>query len=248
VSTVRGGTRVVAGWTVALGLSLATGAAATAPPPGKEDMEEERREMVEEQIEQRGIENPRVLQAMRDVKRHLFVPPASRDDAYQDYPLAIGHGQTISQPYIVALMTEAIAPQPGDRVLEIGTGSGYQAAVLSLLVREVYSIEIVEPLGTAAAARLEELGYDNVQVRIGDGYRGWPDQAPFDAIVVTAAPPEVPQALVDQLADGGRMVVPVGTSYQELLVIEKKDGKVTKRALAPVRFVPMVKGKPEPKH
>jgi protein-L-isoaspartate(D-aspartate) O-methyltransferase len=140
-------------------------------------------------------------------------------------------------------MTQAIVPKPSDRVLEIGTGSGYQAAVLSRLVEHVYSIEIVEELGREAAKRLADLGYDNVTVRVGDGYRGWPEHAPFDAIVVTAAPPELPQALVDQLADGGRMVVPVGTSYQELLLIEKKKGKVDKRVIAPVRFVPMVKGK-----
>jgi protein-L-isoaspartate(D-aspartate) O-methyltransferase len=220
---------------------LAPCSAGAAPP--EDDMSEERRDMVERQIEKRGIENPRVLQALRDVKRHLFVPTAERVNAYEDHPLPIGHGQTISQPYIVALMTETIAPKPGDRVLEIGTGSGYQAAVLSRLVKDVYSIEIVEPLGTAAAARLQELGYTNVHVRIGDGYGGWPEEAPFDAIVVTAAPPEIPQALVDQLADGGRMVVPVGTTYQELLLIEKRAGKVTKRVITAVRFVPMVKGK-----
>jgi protein-L-isoaspartate(D-aspartate) O-methyltransferase len=214
----------------------------------KGDMTEQRNEMVKEQIERRGIRDPRVLQALRDVKRHLFVPEESRPDAYEDHPLAIGQGQTISQPYIVALMTEAIEPGPTDRVLEIGTGTGYQAAVLSRLVREVYSIEIVEVLGTAAAARLKQLGYTNVHVRIGDGYKGWPDKAPFDAVVVTAAPPEIPQALVDQLADGGRMVVPVGTDYQELLLIEKTGGKVTKRVITTVRFVPMVKGKQETKH
>ena len=214
----------------------------------KDDMSEQRNEMVREQIERRGIRDPRVLQALRDVKRHLFVPEESRPDAYGDYPLAIGEGQTISQPYIVALMTETIEPKPTDRVLEIGTGSGYQAAVLSRVVREVYSIEIVDVLGTAAAARLKQLGYTNIHVRIGDGYKGWPEKAPFDAIVVTAAPPELPQALVDQLAEGGRMVVPVGTSYQELLLIEKAGGKVSKHVITTVRFVPMVKGKPETKH
>jgi len=211
--------------------------------PGKDDMTEDREEMVEMQIERRGIKDTRVLQALLDVKRHLFVPAEERAEAYEDHPLPIGHGQTISQPYIVALMTETIAPKPGDRVLEIGTGSGYQAAVLSRLVKEVCSIEIVEALGTAAAARLKDLGYANVEVRVGDGYQGWPEKAPFDAIVVTAAPPEIPQALVDQLADGGRMVVPVGTGYQELLLIEKKAGKVSKRFITSVRFVPMVKGK-----
>jgi protein-L-isoaspartate(D-aspartate) O-methyltransferase len=212
------------------------------------DMSEQRDEMVKEQIERRGIRDPRVLQALREVKRHLFVPEKSRPDAYEDHPLSIGEGQTISQPYIVALMTEIIEPKSTDRVLEIGTGSGYQAAVLSRLVREVYSIEIVEVLGTAAAERLKQLGYTNVHVRIGDGYKGWPEKAPFDAIVVTAAPPELPQALVDQLAEGGRMVVPVGISYQELLLIEKIEGKVTKRVITTVRFVPMVKGTQETKH
>ncbi len=210
----------------------------------EEDMTERREHMVDRQIERRGIENERVLQALRDVKRHLFVPPEEVAQAYEDHPLPIGHGQTISQPYIVALMTESIDPKETDRVLEIGTGSGYQAAVLSKLVKEVYSIEIVEALGREAAERLKNLGYANVTVRIGDGYKGWPDKAPFDAIVVTAAPPEVPQALVDQLADGGRMVVPVGTAFQELLLIEKeKGGELTKRVITAVRFVPMVKGK-----
>jgi protein-L-isoaspartate(D-aspartate) O-methyltransferase len=217
--------------------------AATAGPPSEHEMDEQRERMVDRQIERRGIENPRVLEALRDVKRHLFVPPNEVTSAYEDHPLPIGHGQTISQPYIVALMTEAIDPQPEDRVLEVGTGSGYQAAVLSKLVKEVYSIEIVEPLGKSAAERLQKLGYENVTVRIGDGYQGWPEKAPFDAIVVTAAPPEVPQALVDQLAEGGCMVVPVGTAFQELMLVEKKKGEVKKRVITAVRFVPMVKGK-----
>ncbi|HEU4365441.1 MAG TPA: protein-L-isoaspartate(D-aspartate) O-methyltransferase [Candidatus Krumholzibacteria bacterium] len=209
----------------------------------QDEMTRKREKMVDQQMERRGIANPRVLDALRAVERHRFVPEPAQEDAYEDYPIAIGFGQTISQPYIVALMTEAIDPGPGDRVLEIGTGSGYQAAVLSLLVKDVYSIEIVKPLGEAAAGLLESLGYDNVHVRIGDGYQGWPEEAPFDAIVVTAAPPEIPQALVDQLAEGGRMVIPVGTSYQELLMVEKKKGKVTKRVITVVRFVPMVKEK-----
>lgn len=207
----------------------------------QDEMTKKREKMVEQQIEQRGIANPRVLEALRAVERHRFVPEGAEADAYEDYPLAIGFGQTISQPYIVALMTESIDPRPTDRVLEIGTGSGYQAAVLSLLVKDVYTIEIVRPLGEAAADLLESLGHDNVHVRIGDGYKGWPEAAPFDAIVVTAAPPEIPQALVDQLAEGGRMVIPVGTSYQELLMVEKKKGKVSKRVITVVRFVPMVK-------
>ncbi len=207
-------------------------------------MTEQRDRMVDRQIEKRGIENARVLQALRDVKRHLFVPPEDVTSAYDDHPLPIGHGQTISQPYIVALMTETIDPQPSDHVLEIGTGSVYQAAVLSRLVEHVYTIEIVPALGTAATTRLRQLGYENVTVKIGDGYKGWPEHAPFDKIVVTAAPPEVPEALIDQLAKGGRMVVPVGTTFQELLLVEKsKDGDVSKRVITGVRFVPMVKGK-----
>ncbi len=213
-------------------------------------MTEKQDDMVEYQIARRGIRNTRVLAALRDVPRDHFVPEEERSAAYEDYPLVIGYGQTISQPYIVALMTEAIEPRDTDRVLEIGTGSGYQAAVLSRVVRDVYSIETVEPLGRAAMARLAELGYDNVHVRIGDGYRGWPEEAPFDAIVVTAAPEEIPPALVDQLAEGGRMVVPVGTNYQELVLVQKRDGRITKRVLTTVRFVPMVKEKktdrPEP--
>ncbi len=204
-------------------------------------MTETRDRMVNQQIVRRGIQDPRVIEALRAVPRHLFVPREERSAAYDDHPLPIGHGQTISQPYVVALMTETIDPEPGDRVLEIGTGSGYQAAVLSLLVKDVYSIEIVESLGRAAEKRLDELGYENVHVRIGDGYQGWPEEAPFDAIVVTAAPPEIPQALVDQLAEGGRMVIPVGTDYQELVMLTKTGGQVTKRMLTTVRFVPMVK-------
>jgi protein-L-isoaspartate(D-aspartate) O-methyltransferase len=221
-------------------LLAATAAGAQEP----DDMTRKREEMVQRQIERRGIQSARVLEALRAVERHRFVPLDVEGEAYDDYPLGIGYGQTISQPYIVALMSEAIDPQPHQRVLEIGTGSGYQAAVLSLLVKAVYSIEIVEELGEAAAERLASLGYDNVRVRIGDGYQGWPEEAPFDAIVVTAAPPEVPQALVDQLADGGRMVIPVGTNYQELLLIEKHGGVVTQRVITAVRFVPMVREKP----
>jgi protein-L-isoaspartate(D-aspartate) O-methyltransferase len=228
---------------VALGAAQDTPRAAGST--GKDEWVEQRERMVDLQIARRGIEDARVIAALREVPRHRFVPDAEQAWAYDDHPLPIGHGQTISQPYVVALMTEAIRPRPTDRVLEIGTGSGYQAAVLSLLVKDVYSIEIVEPLGRAAAERLEVLGYTNVHVRVGDGYRGWPEESPFDAIVVTAAPAEIPQALVDQLAEGGRMVVPVGTDYQELIMVTKSGGKVSKRMLTPVRFVPMVKGKPD---
>lgn len=229
---------------LALAASLATGAGCRDESHESDDMTEQRHEMVRAQIQARGIQDPRVLDAMRDVKRHLFVPSESTEDAYEDFPLPIGEGQTISQPYIVALMTELLETKPTDHVLEVGTGSGYQAAVLSRLVADVYSIEIVKSLSDIAAKRLDLLGYDNVHLRVGDGYNGWAEHAPFDAIIVTAAPPEIPQTLIEQLADGGRMVVPVGTNYQELLLIEKEDGETSKRVITAVRFVPMVKGKP----
>ena len=209
----------------------------------------ERERMVRDQIERRGVRDGEVLRAMRNTPRHLFVPEALRGQAYADGPLPIGSGQTISQPYIVASMSALLGPSRTLRVLEIGTGSGYQAAVLAPLFRQVYSIEIVPELGTAAAALLRKLGYSNVTVRIGDGYAGWPEEAPFDRIMLTAAPPEIPQALLDQLAPGGRMVAPVGSSVwdQELLLVEKdKAGRVTRKAVYPVRFVPMVRGRQEP--
>jgi protein-L-isoaspartate(D-aspartate) O-methyltransferase len=181
----------------------------------------------------------RALAALRAVPRHEFVPEAQREHAYEDRPLPIGHGQTISQPYIVAVMSEALELDENERVLEIGTGSGYQAAVLGELAREVYSIEIVAPLAERAKVDLARLGYDNVHVRQGDGYRGWPEQAPFDAIVVTAAPDHVPQALVDQLAVGGRLVIPVGRGVQELLRISRDEQGVHEERLLGVRFVPM---------
>jgi len=190
--------------------------------------------------------SPAVRAALGKVERHRFVPAAQQSLAYRNHPLPIGSGQTISQPYIVALSTDLIAPQAGQRVLEIGTGSGYQAAMLAEIVAQVYSIELVPSLGKEAAARLRALGYANVEVRIGDGYAGWPEQAPFDAIVVTAAAPRVPQALVDQLKPGGRMVIPVGASHeaQELrLLVKRADGSVEKRSVLPVRFVPLVPGK-----
>jgi protein-L-isoaspartate(D-aspartate) O-methyltransferase len=193
-----------------------------------------------------AVRDPQVLQAMREVPRHLFVPPELIPNSYEDRPLPIGLGQTISQPYIVAKMTELAAPKKSDRALEIGTGSGYQAAVLSTIVAEVNSIEIVEPLGTEARNRLRTLGYRNVEVRIGDGYAGWPEKAPFDIILVTAAPPEIPPKLVEQLKPGGRMVAPVGgsPSIQSLLLITKNaKGEVNKREIMPVAFVPMVPGK-----
>ncbi|RMH17646.1 MAG: protein-L-isoaspartate(D-aspartate) O-methyltransferase [Acidobacteria bacterium] len=186
--------------------------------------------------------DPRVMEAIARVPRHEFVPGAYRSRAYDNRPLAIGHGQTISQPYVVALMTDLLELEPGDVVLEVGTGSGYQAAVLAELARRVYTIEIVEPLAERARQTLARLGYDNVEVRIGDGYRGWPEHAPFDAIIVTAAPDHVPQPLIEQLAPGGRMVLPVGKPYdtQDLLLVEKSsDGEVTTRTIIPVAFVPL---------
>lgn len=205
-------------------------------------MADELRDRLIDMIELEGsVRDRRVLQAMRKVPRHRFVPGMSLQAAYLDTPLPIGHGQTISQPTVVGMMTEALALKGGERVLEIGTGSGYQAAILSLLAAEVYSIELVEPLANEARARLQELGY-RVQVRAGDGYAGWPDKAPFDRIVVTAAPPQVPKALTDQLAEGGILVLPVGPrfAFQELVRIRKVKGKLERESLGAVIFVPMV--------
>lgn len=190
----------------------------------------------------RGRLEPRVLAVLGSVPRHEFVPPAERARAYRNQPLPIGYGQTISQPYIVAIMTELLEPAPDDRVLEIGTGSGYQAAVLAELVKQVFTIEIIEPLGRTAQQRLKRLGYDNVMTRIGDGYYGWEEQAPFDGIVVTAAASHVPPPLLEQLKPGGRMVIPVGSRFltQQLVLIRKnRDGSLTMRQLLPVRFVPL---------
>jgi protein-L-isoaspartate(D-aspartate) O-methyltransferase len=197
-------------------------------------------DMVDKEIVAAGVMNERVVRAMRDTPRHEFMPPNQREFAYFDMALPIGNGQTISPPFIVASMTEAIDPQPGDRVLEIGTGSGYQAAVLSPLVRDVYTIEIVEPLSRRAARALKRLGYENVHTRAGDGYLGWPEAAPFDKIVVTCSPEKVPQPLVDQLRDGGLMVIPVGERYQQTLYLMRKvDGELESEALRPTLFVPM---------
>ncbi|MGC9972867.1 MAG: protein-L-isoaspartate(D-aspartate) O-methyltransferase [Bryobacteraceae bacterium] len=203
----------------------------------------ERAIMVRTQIEDRGVRDPEVLRVLRAVPRHLFVPEAVRSLAYADHPVPIGYGQTISQPYIVGFMTELLAPARSHKVLEIGTGSGYQAAVLSALARQVFSIEIVPELVRSATATLKKLGYENVTVRLGDGYKGWPDAAPFDRIILTAAPPEIPKTLLDQLAPGGRLVAPVGSSVfsQQLVVVDKApDGKLKKRSVLPVMFVPMV--------
>jgi len=198
-----------------------------------------REKMVADQIEARGVVDERVLEALRKVPREAFVREEDMAMAFYDGPLSIGYGQTISQPYIVAYMTEALGIEPEDRVLEIGTGSGYQTAVLAELASEVFTIEIVEPLALRAKDILTRLGYKNIHFRIGDGSGGWPEEAPFDAIMITAAPPSVPDTLVDQLADGGRMIVPVGRYEQYLELIEKKDQEVHRRRLIGVRFVPM---------
>lgn len=201
-----------------------------------------RQRMVAEQLAAPGrdITNARVLAAMGKVPRHEFVPESRRSQSYEDCPLPIGHEQTISQPYVVAFMTEQLEPKPGDRVLEVGTGSGYQAAVLAELVAEVYTIEIIEDLAARAAVDLKRLGYTNVHVRAGDGYQGWPEAAPFDAIIVTCAPEKVPQPLVEQLKDGGRMIIPVGPIWnQELLLLRKRGDKLDQHAVLPVRFVQM---------
>ncbi len=207
--------------------------------------ERARRRMVEEQIRARDINDRAVLEAMRRVPRHRFVPVSQVRFAYEDRPLPIGYEQTISQPYIVAYMTEAARIPRGGKVLEIGTGSGYQAAILGELAREVYTIEIIPELAESASRTLSELGYRNVQVRAGNGYAGWPEHAPFDAIIVTAAPEQVPQALIDQLAVGGRMVIPVGRGNQEMMIITKTERGVVRRRTIPVRFVPMT-GNPSP--
>ena len=205
----------------------------------------ERERMVAEQIEGRGVRNLEILRVMRATPRHLFVPMDVRSMAYEDHPIPIGYGATISQPYVVALMTELLAPAKTHRVLEIGTGSGYQAAILGQLAAKVYTVEIVPELARSAAKTLRELGYTNITVRQGDGYQGWPDRAPFDGIMLTAAPPALPEALIGQLAKRGRMVAPVGSIWeQELIVVEKNaDGTIRRRIAGQVSFVPMKPGK-----
>jgi protein-L-isoaspartate(D-aspartate) O-methyltransferase len=204
-----------------------------------------RERMVRHQIEGRGISDESTLKAMKNVQRHLFVPEELKQNAYDDRPLPIGYGQTISQPYIVAYMTEIILPRKGQKVLEIGTGSGYQAAVLAEIVDTVYTIEIITELSNSAEQRLKKLNYKNVYVKNADGYYGWKEAAPFDAIVVTAAAEFVPPPLVEQLKDGGKMIIPVGSPFlnQNLVLIEKKKNKVTSKNLIPVRFVPFTRGK-----
>jgi protein-L-isoaspartate(D-aspartate) O-methyltransferase len=210
-----------------------------APAPGEADLTKARERMVADQIEARGVKDPLTLAAMRAVPRHLFVSPEWAALAYEDTALPIAEGQTISQPYIVAFMTEALRLKGGERVLEVGTGSGYQAAVLARIAARVYTIEIVESLAREAALRLRQLGYANAEVRQGDGYAGWPEKAPFDGIVVTAAAPRVPEPLKQQLKDGGRLVVPVGEGVQELRVLTRRGTEFQEDRLMPVRFVPM---------
>ncbi|HZZ72671.1 MAG TPA: protein-L-isoaspartate(D-aspartate) O-methyltransferase [Pirellulales bacterium] len=228
-----------------LSLGLAGGALAATPPKAKTKLEQARDRMVDEDIIGQGIKDPRVIAAMRNTPRHEFVPFSEQNSAYWDMSLPIGEHQTISAPFIVAYMTEELSPQPDDKVLEIGTGSGYQAAILSPLCKEVYTIEILEPLGKKGEATLKRLKYDNVHVKIGDGFQGWPEHAPFDRIIVTCSPEKVPQALQDQLKEGGRMIVPVGERYQQVLYLFKKEkGKLVSEALRPTLFVPMT-GKAE---
>ncbi len=208
--------------------------------PSVADFAAQRERMVKEQMVMRGINGERVLAAVRKVPREEFVPEHLQAASYTDQPLPIGYDQTISQPFIVAFMTEELRPQSLDRVLEIGTGSGYQAAILAELVAEVYSIEIIEPLAKTAEATLQRLGYKNVHVKVGDGYKGWSEHAPFDSVIVTCAPDHVPQPLVDQLKEGGRMIIPVGPAGdQELYLLEKAKGELRQRGVSPVRFVPM---------
>ncbi len=231
-------------FTTLLTAAFAWGVTGAGAQRAARDWDAERARMVDEQLRTRDIRSALVLDAMRQVPRHLFVPESQRAEAYRDLPLPIGLGQTISQPYIVAFMTQALELEPGHRVLEIGTGSGYQAAVLSLLAKDVYTIEILAPLADRARKTLRDIGYRNVEVRAGNGYLGWPEHAPYDRIMVTAAPDEVPPALVQQLKVGGLMAIPVGTVSQELRILRRTvTGTQTIRTL-PVRFVPMT-GKPK---
>ena len=221
-------------------LALLAGAGCNHGSTSVADFPAQRERMVEEQIVMRGVVEESVLAAMRKVPREEFVPEELRAASYDDRPLPIGYEQTISQPFIVAFMTQQLRPQSGDRVLEIGTGSGYQAAILAELVAEVYSVEIIEPLAKTAETTLQRLGYKNVHVKAGDGYKGWPEHAPFDCVIVTCAPDHVPKPLVEQLKEGGRMIIPVGSlGEQDLYLVEKENGELRQRAVSPVRFVPM---------
>ena len=234
---------VVAGLALALFVEFSAAALQTDPRAGSDGFAAARAAMVRDHIERRGVTDRRVLHAMRTVPRHRFVPGTLQHLAYSDRPLPIGQGQTISQPYIVAYMTEALGVEPTHHVLEVGTGSGYQAAVLAQLARNVHTIEIVPELAQHAVATLRELGYTNVHVRQGDGYAGWPEHAPFDRIMVTAAPEQIPQPLLDQLRAGGRMVIPVGGAEQWITIVEKTGAGVVQRRTIPVRFVPFTRGK-----
>ncbi|MCD4780164.1 MAG: protein-L-isoaspartate(D-aspartate) O-methyltransferase [Candidatus Omnitrophica bacterium] len=204
----------------------------------------QRLQMVEHQIKRRGIKDPRVLAAMQKVPRHLFVPSSYRNQSYEDHPLPIGKGQTISQPFIVSVMTELLELDGSEKVLEIGTGSGYQAAILAELAKEVYTVEIINSFADESKKLLQTLGYENVHVFWGDGYKGWPEHAPYDAIIVTAAPKKIPQALVDQLKEGGRLVIPVGHFYQKLKLVIKQNGRMIEKNIVAVNFVPMVHPSP----
>lgn len=235
-------------WILLLTLGLGwVGAVRSAPwdgpptkPSEKDPTAAARRRMVERHLAERGIKDPRVLEAFRTVPRHRFLPPETRRLAYDDESIPIGEGQTITPPFDVAFMTEALKPKPTDKVYEVGTGSGYQASILSRLVKDVYSVEIHEPLGRRAAEVIKELGYDNVHTRVGDGYAGWPEAAPFDAIIVTCAPEAIPRPLIDQLKEGGRMVIPIGTRFDQVVhLIEKRNGQLIDHPLRPTLFVPM---------
>jgi protein-L-isoaspartate(D-aspartate) O-methyltransferase len=221
---------------LALIMSLA---ASASEPTDEAALARERERMVSDQIASRGVRDARTLAALRRVPRHLFVPAGSRSEAYDDHPLPIGAGQTISQPYIVGFMTEALGLAGGETVLEVGTGSGYQAAVLAQIAGRVYTIEIVASLADEAGERLKRLGYENVHVRAGDGYQGWVEAAPFDAIIVTASAPRIPDPLKAQLKDGGRLVIPLGDETQELVVVTRSGATFDERRVLPVRFVPM---------
>ncbi len=228
-------------------LAIVTSLLLAPPPEGTGAVEspeaQKRGRMVEEQIKIRGIKDRRVLEAMRKVERHRFVPGHLRHLAYADYPLPIGEEQTISQPYIVALMTELLALKGTERILEIGTGSGYQAAILAELAKEVYTIEILEPLARQSERLLKELNYTNVKVKHGDGFLGWPEFAPFDGIIVTCAPDKIPPPLLEQLAEGGSLVIPVGVLWQDLKLVRKSKGRIREEDVIPVRFVPMLRDK-----
>lgn len=228
----------------AITLTSSPGLFHATPPPARQDPFSNRRQaMVRQQIEARGITDSATIAALQSVPRHVFVPPDRVGESYEDGPIPIGYGQTISQPYIVALMTELLGARPGDRILEIGTGSGYQAAILAHIVDSIFTVEIIEQLAHGSRDRLVRLGYRNVQVRNADGYNGWPEHAPFDGIIVTAAAEHIPPPLVEQLKDGGRMVIPVGHPFfvQNLVLVEKRNGSISTRSVIPVRFVPLTR-------